>query len=209
MTFERRSGGPDGEHLIIVCTLNNSEGTRLGSFRRTLYPQQDLVRHDFIGLNEDHQRQGMASVLTQSAEEAWQAAGYKRIDLYANKDKGGYVWALQGFDFVEGTAEHACETLRGVFVSRLDDLQRQGSLTTGTYEMFRTLVYEARHPWQFAALTFDDKHVHSEMDGEATKLGKGLMMRKSCSWEGYKLLSDDWHGNLTANLTRRRYGLVR
>ena len=124
------------------------------------------ILHDYFKLDRSLQGSDVAKKSFAAALPAYKAAGFKRIDVHAALDVGGYAWAR--FGFVPKKADW--KYLSGTIQARINDGERSNKISAEDVKLLRELATSADP--KVVGLIAAHKH------------GKGL------------LLGTDWHGSL-------------
>lgn len=114
----RRGGRRPVETLMFRALLMSTAGECIALVRRRLNRHDGVVDHNMLEVRPEFGGKGVGSVVAQSHEDAWHAAGFRQVALTAGElDRGtmefgtvkfdhghtrrdGRVfWAKQGFDF--------------------------------------------------------------------------------------------------------------
>ncbi|MCD0156335.1 hypothetical protein [Deinococcus sp. 6GRE01] len=189
------------KYISIFFVMNTHDSDYFGTMMRNIYPEDKRIEHDFFILEEKFRYRGNGILIYQSNEELWRSSGYQRIELVAGKESGGYVWAINGYDYNNSQGLHTRNLHIQYIIEQLEELERGKKIETSTKD---ALVYAARqlvYPWQVAAFKIPGRLAKLHIDNEDLKIGKKALLKHN--WPGYKELSDKWHGNVVSNETRK------
>ncbi|WP_156123266.1 hypothetical protein [Deinococcus radiopugnans] len=189
------------KYVAITMQLNSVDLDYAGRLQRKLFPSDKVVEHEFFMLEESYRKNGYGSILYQSQEEAWRAAGYERVELLAGKELGGYVWAINGYDY--SGPKGASDRTRHIQSIQSDLYNFRGGdyLEQDAYDKLSYAASKLVYPWQVAFFSIPDRVLRREgLSSASLQIGKRAL--KKYEWSGYKILSDNWHGNYIANQTR-------
>ena len=91
-------------NVELGSDISHAHG-ELGQMSREIYYGSDGDKHayqEIWRLPDNKQGSGISTLVYQSQEEMYEAAGVSNVYLHANIDVGGYAWAQQGYDALEG-----------------------------------------------------------------------------------------------------------
>lgn len=157
-------------------------GAFVGRLKRNYHLEPDgtvTAEHELFDLEPAYQEKGLGSLMTDNTEAAYKEAGISRIKLHANLSIGGYVWARQGYDFVnESERQGVIEMLQ----INLEGYAGSGDIKGVDEDNFQDLSNELEkldHPWEIAAW--------NPFNAEPGQhLGKLLLL--GSDWQGVKSL---------------------
>lgn len=149
---------------ITVRGYVTKNGHNVGSYTRTIYCREKRVYHNYFSINSSEQGTGFGAAFYRNTENAYMAAGVKKVMISANIDVGGYAWARMGFD---DTGDNLSNFIRG---AKDRWVAKNNTLTT---------FPKINHIWQLAALKDPAGHTI----GKETLLGR--------TWSALKMLDED------------------
>ncbi|TDD88362.1 hypothetical protein [Actinomadura rubrisoli] len=177
------------------------DGRLVGSVIREFYREADgtlWVDHAWLELDPSVQGRGFAPVFNRRMERWYGASGVDRIEIVAGLDKGGYVWATQGFDFADVSEasdmlerlELRAEPLRQWLEEHEDD----EDVSDAEYERVEDLV-EAAEELMNRAESVDFHSPDYPTAQEISQLGRLPGQGKDDRWLGKDvMMGSQWRG---------------
>jgi hypothetical protein len=87
----------EGGEFKVSGIINNAGGNEVGTFDRTLKPNDKSAYSAYFKLKKSVQGSDIGKKLLMGNVATYQALGYKRVAVSANIDIGGYAWAKYGY----------------------------------------------------------------------------------------------------------------
>ncbi|WP_117198073.1 hypothetical protein [Nocardiopsis sp. TNDT3] len=188
------------EDEVVVQGQINVGGLAVGEVIREFMrdDQGNLwAHHDMLTLDAPYQGRGFASAFNAHLEDWYRQSGVERIELLAGLSAGGYVWATQGYDFLnEEEAEEVIERLERE-VDRIEqwveDHQDDDEVSDAEYERQEDLLAAALDVISRSGQRFGSDEYPSAY--EISRLGYQPGMDRTDSWLGkLVLLAVSWRG---------------
>jgi hypothetical protein len=167
---------------IQVRGIVKNGDREVGSFTRTIYSHGE-IHHDYFRINDEFETTGFGSAFYKQQEDAYVAAGIKKVTINANLNVGGYAWAAMGFDASNNRISGLLDEVKTKWQNRYHSPMPS---------------YIPQHMWELAA-------IRGPGGGEADKVGKYALLNKS--WDATKLLTEDSVGLFAGQLYYASRGL--
>jgi len=202
------------ETLTFRALLMSAAGECVALVRRRLNRLDGVVDHNMLEVRPRFGGQGVASVVAQSHEDAWEAAGYREVALTAGeleqgslrfgndvyefgmmpgRPDGRVFWALQGFDFNPKKPHHGgAARIRSAILKELSRAAVDGLVGQELVDYLTVNIY-SMSTWDAVAI----------QDDHGTPIGEQAF--RMFDWEGFKVLNAAWPGNDVAVETREAH----
>jgi hypothetical protein len=86
-----------GDHMSVGGSVIDAGGSRVGEFKRAIYPDANKVHHSYLQIQDAHQGTGFAGGFIRKTEKAYVDGGITAITVSATLKNGAYTWATMGF----------------------------------------------------------------------------------------------------------------
>ncbi len=183
--YQQRRDDNGGRIEPVWRTLTGDEA--IGQGNRSIWQQGDQLvaaNHTFFP-NQRFNDLGIGSALYVSMERLYRHLGVKRVTLLA-VDVGIYVWARQGFAFVEpGQAAGLVPSLENFL--RGHELPGVGDEAA------------IRESWDLANYDVAERKV------DDYRVGKAFMLHCGPAWHGVKYLDDEQHNSIAEQSRRETF----
>ena len=204
------------ERLEFRALLLNSALEAVALVRRRLNrtARERMVDHNALYVPIHFQGQGIASVISQSHEDAWEVAGYETVELLAAElDRGEMVfgnttypllstnrdgrvfWATQGYAFHPKRGRSNTEWIQSMLRQAIDLAVHERRLDEATGQAL-TMNIASLDPWDIVGI----------QDFKRRPIGEEALQMSD--WNGYKQLSDQWPGRDETWKKRKRHLLA-
>lgn len=166
--------------ITIDGRILNKDGFYAGTFIRKIGPDA-TADHELLSIIDNAQNTGFGSRFYQNSEDAYVAAGIKNIELFADLEVGGYVWARMGFecsfktDFIQ-------------FKAKVMEMYLQHSYEPDKADWMDKIIGPMTHMYELAAATTPD----------GTRVGKLVLL--ASDWMGHKSLDPNNIGYIMGKL---------
>lgn len=197
--------------LQFRALLMNTVGECVALVRRSLNRNSAVVNHDMLEVRAKFERQGVASVLVQSHEDAWEVAGYQKVTLtagvldrdrlqfgeavfaYGESQRDGRIfWGLQGYDLDGKRDPYGTQRIRAAVIHALNSAAADGRLPTAYADNLAQNV-GTLPSWDLIAIE----------DDFGAPIGERAF--QAYDWAAFRELNEQWRGRETASITRWKH----
>ncbi|UAK30274.1 hypothetical protein K8O92_20285 [Nocardia asteroides] len=176
--------GDGTRHLFLEATIRDGDGAEVGTLLRNFERDSEgklVVINEIMRLEEDFRGKGFSTAFSASIENYYRRSGVDRIELRAEDDDGGYVWAKAGYDW--DPDPHKLGKSVGYIQQRIDDIIADGLVPSDSDV---AMLEEIKQRFQGPVTGFPSPQELALLEGDDPKLGETLM--RGSIWFGMKKL---------------------